>query len=207
MAKDDGFRDMTDTDDKPYRTKSSAQLDLERRLENSNESESRVGKTVKVNPNPFGADDYAGTDPIYQNYANETEKPLRAEGGAFGDAEEEVRKLHDLGDLDEKQVAEDAGMGGKARVSEAGTPAADRYLVPGQEGYPDDPEKYSGPTVRESTVREREGADKDGEEDDKGKVQTANNPGTNMGASTRPPAPPKSTGDKTGNRSGDRSEK
>lgn len=72
--------------------KPTSQLDLEERLARGNEVEPIL---VAINPNQQGLDDvegYVGTDPIYQNYANETEKPYAAEGGAEAEAE----ALHDF---------------------------------------------------------------------------------------------------------------
>jgi hypothetical protein len=60
-------------------TKPNSQLDLEARLERKNENPD-VHVPVAVNPNPVGEEEYIGTDPIYQNYANETEKPLAGDG-------------------------------------------------------------------------------------------------------------------------------
>jgi hypothetical protein len=44
---------------------------------------------ASVNPDHLPTDEgYVGVDPIYQNHANDTEKPYAAEGGADGLAED-----------------------------------------------------------------------------------------------------------------------
>jgi hypothetical protein len=181
------FRDLTDQDDKPYLVKPTAQLDLERRLEDGYVPDAVTGNTVTVNPNPFGADDYVGTDPIYQNHANETEKPLASQEGVLKDAEDAHRELHSLDDLDDGQKAEDYGLGGLASKAGGAVDPFETYLVPGQEGYPENPDKYVGPPVPRSVVE----GEKKSSSKEKGEVAKANNPGTNMGATTEDPEPPK----------------
>lgn len=68
-------------------TKPTSQLDLERRLANDNESSLAVVQAVN-NGNPFGVEEeaYVNVDPIYQNYADDTHKPLEAEEGPEKDA-------------------------------------------------------------------------------------------------------------------------
>jgi hypothetical protein len=63
-------------------TKSTQQLDLEARQAEDYVSPLAVAKTVGPEQSLLGEDGYVGTDPIYQNYANETEAPLAAEEGA-----------------------------------------------------------------------------------------------------------------------------
>lgn len=92
-------------------------VDLERRQAEDYTPDAAV-RDVVVNPNPFGHEEYAGTDPIYQNHANETEVPLAAEEGPEKDLEDKVHELYSLEDVDEAQVVEDYGQGGKARVSD-----------------------------------------------------------------------------------------
>lgn len=99
------------------RSPSRHELDLEERLKVENESQARVDGTVNLNPNPFGEEAYAGTDPIYQNHANMTEAPIAAEGGAYKAAEEEVKERYDLDGVAEEKLADDYGLGGKASVA------------------------------------------------------------------------------------------
>jgi hypothetical protein len=68
--------------------KPTSQLDLERRLDKDNESEVANRVPVTRNPDHFGREAYVGVDPIYQNHANDTEKPYAAEEGPEKDAEE-----------------------------------------------------------------------------------------------------------------------
>jgi hypothetical protein len=92
-------------------TKPTSQLDLEARLGEDAEDE-KLGTPLFPLKNPDldpTEDGDVGTDPVYQNYANETDAPLAAEGGAdqlaeeaaqdaYGDAEgvnEAVQKKYD----------------------------------------------------------------------------------------------------------------
>lgn len=137
-----------------------AQLDLERRQEEGYKPDSVLG-TVTVNPNPFGYEEYAGTDPIYQNHANDTEVPYAAEEGPEKVAEDNVKELYSLDDVDDDEVVEDYGLGGKAR--RAGNPnvTPNRYLVPGQEGYDlQKAQEQNGPPMR---VEASDSGDKDDE--------------------------------------------
>lgn len=101
--------------DKATYTKPASQLDLEARLENENTSELRLSDAPsRVDEEPVredGARDYrvegndvsayVGVDPIYQNYADETHKPSRADDGAEAEVFERL-------DNDGKAVAEAA---------------------------------------------------------------------------------------------------
>ena len=73
---------------KPVFTKPTSQLDLEARLAVDNEVKP---PSPPVNPS---VDDsgFIGTDPIYQNRANETDQPLDADEGPDKLAEEAFRK-------------------------------------------------------------------------------------------------------------------
>jgi len=144
------FRDLNAQDDEPYLTRPTSLVDLDRRLEEGAVPDSDLSGRYIVNPNPFGEEDYAGTDPIYQNHANDTEAPHAAEEGPEKEAEDAVRDLYEP--KDDAVVVDDFGTGGEA--VKAGQPNVDRevYLVPGQEGYPDDPSKLSGPVVSKSAV-------------------------------------------------------
>ena len=164
-----------------------AQQDLERRQAEDYVPDAAV-KTVTVNPNPFGYEAYAGTDPIYQNHANETEVPYESEDGPEKVAEEKVKELYSLDDVDEDDVVEDYGLGGKAR--RAGNPNVqpDRYLVPGQEGYPSDAEAKTGPLVRAADV-------KDSGSDEEEPVKEADFPETAVSAPVNPSSPPQKDAD------------
>ena len=116
---------------KPVYTKPTTQVDLERRQAEDYESDLVVNRNT-VNPNPFGAEDYAGTDPIYQNHADDTHKPLAAGDGPEAKAEKEVKKLYET----DGELVDDFGMGGKAKPASATADAGPTvYKVPGQEGY------------------------------------------------------------------------
>lgn len=67
---------------------STAALDLEARLANDNAYPGGLLTVNAAGVEEAAVDGYRGTDPIYQNYANETEKPLAADGGVWADAEE-----------------------------------------------------------------------------------------------------------------------
>ena len=176
------FRDMTEKDGETYLTKSNAQLDLERRLDPDYKPDSQIGGTVTVNPNPFGADAYVGTDPIYQNYSTDQNKPFEAEEGPEGELLKAYKEEHDL---DGQKVAEDYGLGGEAPVAETGTTSRlVRTILPGQEGYDlKKAEEQNGPPLRVF-------GDESNDEGDEDEVVRADNVGTNMGASTQPPEPP-----------------
>lgn len=87
---------------------------------------------VAVNPNPFGEEEFVNVDPIYQNYANDQNKPFAAQDGADKLAEERTKELHDL---DGEETVDDQGTGGKASKADQSGPGSIRYLLPGQEGY------------------------------------------------------------------------
>lgn len=79
--------------DKPeLNVPSTAALDMERRLADDN-----APTTGLLTVNPAGAQEaaeegYVGTDPIYQNHANDTEAPLAAEEGVWADAEDKYHE-------------------------------------------------------------------------------------------------------------------
>lgn len=108
-------------------SKPASQVDLERRQENGNASpltaptadESTVplredtgGRDFRVEDNDIS--NYRGVDPIYQNYANDTEKPLRAEEGAeaevFKQVEEDGKRVVEVSkELDKGEPEESLG--------------------------------------------------------------------------------------------------
>lgn len=94
--------DKKDEVEKAVYTKSTAQLDLERRLENDNYP---AGVLVTnrdddaLNPEkvvaPWATEDtdtseYRGVSPEYMTHANETEKPLAADGGPEAEAQKRL---------------------------------------------------------------------------------------------------------------------
>jgi heat shock protein HspQ len=70
-------------------TPSEAQLDLERRQGNDNESSLRIGQTVQPHESPFTGNGFVNVDPVYQNFANEVDEPLLADSGATRVAEDQ----------------------------------------------------------------------------------------------------------------------
>jgi hypothetical protein len=107
--------------EKPYITEPRTQKDLEERLSRDHVPASAVNEgSLLVNPNPFGSEAYVGTDPIYQNHASDTEKPLNASKGVEKKAEEQLRNAHKFSDDDE--VVDDAGFGGKAARTRVQSP-------------------------------------------------------------------------------------
>lgn len=91
-------------------TKPTSQLDLEARLDSDEDEALGTPLFPMKNPDLDPTEEgYVGTDPVYQNFANETDKPLAADGGAdqlaeeaaqdaYGDAEgtnEAVQKTYD----------------------------------------------------------------------------------------------------------------
>jgi hypothetical protein len=82
-------------------SKPTSQLDLEARLERDNENP-EVHVSVPVNPSYEAEGEYVGTDPIYQNYANETEKPLAGEGPEQK-VVDELKKAHESKDESDEE--------------------------------------------------------------------------------------------------------
>lgn len=186
------FRDTEAQDDKPYLTKSRAQVDLERRTAEDYKPESEVGSTVTVNPNPFGQDEYVGTDPIYQNHSTDQNKPLKAEKGVEAEQLKAYKEEHEV---DEADAVEDFGLGGKARRVPTGAGGRTfRTILPGQEGYDlEKAEEQNGPPLRVYNDEE------EGEQEEE--TTEVPVPGENRGATTEPPTPPSSPGD-TSDRAG-----
>lgn len=96
------------------RTPSVAELDLQARLDPEHTPDANIARTVTVNPNPFGKDDYVGTDPIYQGRANKQDQPKAAGTGVEKQAEELFAEQYSLDDVDEDRLVDDYGFGGKA---------------------------------------------------------------------------------------------
>lgn len=104
-------------------TKPTSQVDLETRLANDN---AVPGPAQVVNPGYGDVEAgnlYLGTNPEYQNHANDTEAPYQAEEGPDADAEDAALKAYDsrevkekAADLDENETLE-AGEGVSPAVS------------------------------------------------------------------------------------------
>lgn len=126
---------MTQNDDnKPEITKPTDQQDLERRQADDYQPDAELAsRRTFVNPNPFGEEGYVGTDPVYQNYASETEKPLASEEGAEKKAEDEVKEAYAFpDDVDESRIVSDPGTGGQALVADVSVPVPPSVEVKGQ---------------------------------------------------------------------------
>lgn len=165
-----------------------SQTDLDSRLDEDYVPGTAL-PNAHVQPNPFGAEDYAGTDPIYQNYGNDTSKPLRAEEGPDKKAEDVVRELHDLDDVDESELVPDYGQGGKSRMAHPNQNAgATAYLVPGQEGYDKQKaEEQNGPPMRVDTAG--------GDDDEEVQAPPPPDPEDPTGAAVNPSGAQKDPGD------------
>lgn len=172
-------RDMDAQDEKGYLTKSRAQVDLERRTEDGYVPDSNLGSTATVNPNPFGAEEYVGTDPIYQNYANDQNKPLAAEEGVEAEVLEAYKDEHEV---DESVEVTDPGLGGTAAKVPAGTGGATfRTILPGQDGYDrQKAEEQNGPPLRVYNDEELDTSSDESGDDETGEV----------GPVVQPPATP-----------------
>lgn len=87
---------------KPKYTKPTSQLDLEARQAKDFVNPSVLVKGVDGEPSDNG---FIGVDPVYQNYANETDRPLLAEGGA----ESKLEKDYVTDDVDTTKGATPEG--------------------------------------------------------------------------------------------------
>lgn len=74
--------------------KSTQEIALERMIEDDPEFSKKI---VPGETRPLVEDGFVGVDPEYRNYARDTEKPMRAEEGAYKAIEDRV-----LGDPDEE---------------------------------------------------------------------------------------------------------
>ena len=185
-------RDLTPKDEGPYLVPPRTQLDLEARLDEGYVSDFAV-QTYTVNPNPLGSETdegvYVGTDPIYQNDANGDKTPYDAQEGVEKQLEDQLKANNDLSDLSDKEVAEDFGLGGKARLAGSNPGGRFRTVLPGQEGY--DKAKAEEQQCPPLVVF----LDDDEDDESEGEVTQANDPGTNLGASMQPPTVPSSPED------------
>lgn len=166
-------RDLNVADEKPYLTKPTSQVDLERRLADDYKADGDLSRRVTVNPDPFGEEtdngQFVGTDPIYQGRANETEQPLQAEEGPDKKAEEAFAELFES----DGEKVPDYGTGGEAvrAADPTQVPDVERRLVPGQEGYPDN--VASGPTVSASSVQPADESETQDDDDAADQVEEA----------------------------------
>ena len=140
---------------KPYTTQSTAAQDLERRLDPDYKP---VVGTARLNPNPFGDEEYVGTDPVYQNHANDTEVPYAAEEGPLQKAEEHFADQYDMSDADDDKVVPDPGMGGVTTVAVDEGPGVSTLTIGAaentpqrQEEAPEQPGVQPPPTQRPTT--------------------------------------------------------
>lgn len=122
---------------KPEYTQPRTQTDLEARL-----ADEPPAASVVVNPNPFGDEAYAGTDPIYQNHANDTEKPLRAAKGVEKKAEDQIREAHKF--ADGADVVDDHGLGGKAARANVASSTTEQEDAAAPEPAPEEPDTSGG---------------------------------------------------------------
>lgn len=95
----------------PNYTKPTSQLDLEARQKDDYVPSIQLLKGTDPEPSENG---YVGTDEIYQNYANETEKPLQAQEGP----EVEIEKNFVTEDADASLAATPEGSESAAEDEE-----------------------------------------------------------------------------------------
>lgn len=118
--------------EKTQQTRPNSQLDLERRLkvDNDNPDVKVVGTT---NPDPVGAveEAYIGTDPIYQNHANDTEKPYSAEKGPEKEQEEAFvdSQLSHLDPVKDADFAKDTSTEDKKALKDVHAANKDKNAV------------------------------------------------------------------------------
>lgn len=130
-------------------TKPTSQLDLEERLARNNESPLSVVQ-AQNSQSPFGVEEgaYVNVDPIYQNYANDTEKPLEAEEGVEKDALDVFK--------DAVAVDEDDDRSGDQKPSGAYVDSEDPRL-----GAQSEPQSSAAPFGAESSSGESQESDND----------------------------------------------
>jgi hypothetical protein len=101
---------------KPNYEKPTSQVDLERRLKDDYVSPSVLGQAV--DPVLESENGYVGVDPIYQNFANETEKPYASEKGVekkleapyYGDKTDFDKGATPEGEAEAEEQEEDEGQ-------------------------------------------------------------------------------------------------
>lgn len=95
----------------------------------SDEAPKGDGKERELTVEGNQTDAYVGTDPIYQNYANETEAPLGSEKGV--EAKLEDRIIDTVPSVPSKEAAKDEEAGDKDSGSRASVPASSAGLTTG----------------------------------------------------------------------------
>lgn len=93
---------------KPQYSKPTSQVDLEERSKDDYVPPAQLIQGTDPQP---AETSFVGVDPIYQNYANDTEKPMRAEEGA-------EKKFEDLAYADEVDADFGAAPQGEAEAVE-----------------------------------------------------------------------------------------
>lgn len=96
---------MSKNDDKPKEAvyeKPTSQLDLEARQADDYESPLRVAATGEPGDTPFDNAGYIGVDPVYQNAANETERPMRQTEGPEAQVIKDAGHEHNTGTFDDE---------------------------------------------------------------------------------------------------------
>lgn len=84
-------------------SKPTSQVDLEARLKNGNAAATLTDPINPGMPDVEAGNLYVGTDPIYQNHANDTEAPLQADKGVERKAEENFLSSYDKPELNVKR--------------------------------------------------------------------------------------------------------
>lgn len=106
---------------KPQYSKPTSQVDLEER---SKDDYVPPAQLVQGTDPELASTPFVGVDPVYQNYANDTEKPLRAEKGA----EKKFEDLAYADDVDEDfgkaEAGESTGEEKEEEEEESKTPAS-----------------------------------------------------------------------------------
>ncbi len=96
---------MVKNDDTPKEAvyeKPTSQLDLEARRADDYESPLKVAATGEPGDTPFDNAGYIGVDPVYQNAANETERPMRQTEGVEADVIKDAGHEHNTGTFDDE---------------------------------------------------------------------------------------------------------
>jgi hypothetical protein len=132
-------------------TKSTAQVDLEARLESGNKSDRVLstadsyeapkdegGRDMRVEGNDVSA--YVGVDPIYQNYADETHMPRKGEAADDKVTEQFVKNLNPV--VEGPVEVEDEEDDDTPSTGESGGPSTPESTVNpvapvGEQGQPD----------------------------------------------------------------------
>lgn len=119
------------TNEAPEPVKSTQQLDLEARADDDYVSPLARAKTVGPNESLVSEDGFVGVDPIYQNYANDTEAPYQSDEGVEKDLEDRAMNAaeEDTKQSEELQAQADEVQSEAPKQTEpepAATPATDQ---------------------------------------------------------------------------------